>query len=226
MNKKGDISRIVKILLKCFSQGLCVPYCILSAGNIIAFWQCCSVIICSATINFFKCVTKGCLKGFVVIQPIILRKLPHCNSICFLVILYSFSLVNVCRLLRIWIQLGLYVNLIICPYMCSTETHLLIRVWRWVFMFKLLCLFIRQSSITWIPDLILTLAFRHWENLGTSKYSKFVLRSGPDQVQTGLIWFLCDIISEVQGRIFVQKWSLPWWFNQFLLSTTTSPPKS
>lgn len=162
MNKKGGISRTVKIFIMPSSWGLCVPYCILSAGNTIGFWQCRSIIMLSATINFFKCVTKSCLKAFVVIQPIILHKLPHCNSICFLVILYSFPLVDVCRLLHIWIQLEttLYVNLIICLYMCSAETQLLIRVWMWLSIFKLLCPFIRQSSITWIPDLILTLAFR------------------------------------------------------------------
>ena len=175
INQSWWIKRVTSLVylksLKCSSWGFCIPYCIFSAGNIIGFRQCCSVIMCSATINFFKCVTKSCLKGFVVIQPIILHKLPHCNSICFLVILYSFPLVNVCRLLCIWVQLEttLYVNLIICPYMCSAETQLLIRVWTWLSMFKLLCPFIRQSSITWIPALILTLAFRHWENWGTSK---------------------------------------------------------
>ena len=134
MNKKGGISRTVKIFIMPSSWGLCVPYCILSAGNTIGFWQCRSIIMLSATINFFKCVTKSCLKAFVVIQPIILHKLPHCNSICFLVILYSFPLVDVWRLLHIWIQLEttLYVNLIICLYMCSAETQLLIRVWMWL----------------------------------------------------------------------------------------------
>lgn len=104
----------------------------------------------SAIINFFKCVTKSHLNGFAVVQPIILHKLSRCNSICFLVILYSFPLVDVCQFLHIWIQLKtvLYMNLIICLYMCSAETQLLIRVWMWLSIFKLLCPFIRQSSVT------------------------------------------------------------------------------
>lgn len=184
MNKKSDISRIVKIFKMLFPRTL---YPILYSSCMEHHWfltmLLCNNVQCN---NKFLCVTKSCLKGFVVIQPIILHKLPHCNSICFLVILYSFPLVNVCRLLCIWIQLEttLYVNLIICPNMCSAETHLLIKVWRWLSMFKLLCTFIRQSSITWIPALILTLAFRHWENWGTSKKSKFVLINGPDPVQS------------------------------------------
>lgn len=141
----------------------------------------------SATINFFKCVTKSRLKGFVVIQPITLHKLPLCNSICFLVILYSFPLVDVCRLLHIWIQLEttLYVNLIICLYMYSAETQLLIRVWVWLSIFKLLCPFTRQSSITWIPAIVLTLAFREiLRKLGHQKVSEFVLISRPNQGQS------------------------------------------
>lgn len=147
MNTKSGISRKVKIFKMPFLRTLC-PILYSSSGNTIGFWQCFSVIMLSATINFFKCVTKSCLKGFIVIQPIILHKLPHCNSICFFVILYSFPLVDVCRLLHIWIQLEitLYVNLIICLYMCSAETQLLIRVWMWLSILKLLFPFIRHPQ--------------------------------------------------------------------------------
>ena len=81
-------------------------------------------------------MTKSCLRGFSVLYPIILHKLLKGDSICFFIIFYSFPLVDVCRLLPIWIQLEitLYVDIIICLYMCSAETQLLIRV-GWGFMF-------------------------------------------------------------------------------------------
>lgn len=106
------------------------PYRLLSSGTTIGFWQGCFVTMLRATINSLKCATKSCLKGFPVTQPIILRKLLHGDSICFFIVLYSSPLVDVCRLLHIWIQLEipLYVDIIICLYMCSAEAQLLIRV--------------------------------------------------------------------------------------------------
>ena len=70
-------------------------------------------------------MTKSCLRVFIVIRPIILHKLLHGDSIWFFIILYSFPLVDVCRLLHIWIQLEitLYVDILICLYMCSAETQ-------------------------------------------------------------------------------------------------------